>query len=446
MEQYLASLVVFILNIFLLLVFFKFKKNILLFRITLFNTFIQAAFSYVFVKAFYVSDIEIFYVSVGLSQLLCIFLPYLFLRNILSDTTDDDSLEDASGEDRESSSALSINESFIGSLKEKLSDYQRLHNDTHENIEDLFIKLKSVITLMRKLISIDKIELMDIETEAESEATSPASIIGKTIGIITYLDTCVEKTIHEMKKQSETLQITFDAFDMNNISMEKVDQFTKEARNLANRLEEMAGKGGDIINVAATSMAEINKASESMSGIVDTINDISEKTNLLSMNAAIEAARAGQHGRGFSVVAQEVRKLASNTRKSTEEINTIIQVTRSKILDGVAMVNKTGAVFKEIVVVIEEINSINEDIYTISKRNLIQGKEILTAVNMLKEVADNIISSSNEELFTTNQVVGAIEEIELFVKKIVTNLNLAVSKATELKKSTQSIPTGVTPL
>lgn len=295
-----------------------------------------------------------------------------------------------------------------------------------EQINEIHDELHSIGSLMERLINFENISTSD-------------TIIGQTIEIITHLDTCIEKTISEMKKQSETLQITFDAFDMNNLSMERVDQFTQKARVLAGKLEKMADSGGEIVGTAASTMEEINKASANMKSIVDTINNISEKTNLLSMNAAIEAARAGQHGRGFSVVAQEVRKLASNTRKSTEEISSMIQVTRNKIQEGVEMVSKTQVVFKDIVGIIEEINSINEEIYTISKRNLIQGKEILTAVNMLKEVADNIISSSNEELFTTNQVVGAIQEIETFIQNIVKILTQAINASEKVKVNTGNI-------
>ncbi len=441
MSKFVPSIIVLIINI-LLVVFSYLKHKVsLLTRIFIFNTILQIILTFVYISAlllkpsliypvFFAS--EIFFLAI---LVLLLYLPVNkaiknrenFKKSSLFELKQIRKMSDAEIKDKEQQTKISDIQEKEKNQTEILSKFEDVfNNEILKKMQKMHIKLSDIADLMSKLIDFQ-------------DSSTRNSIIGQTIEIITHLDTCIEQTISEMKKQSETLQITFDAFDMNNISMERVDQYTQEARVLAEKLEKMADSGGEIVASAEKTMQEISKASENMSGIVDTINDISEKTNLLSMNAAIEAARAGQHGRGFSVVAQEVRKLASNTRKSTEEINEVIQITRSKIKDGVEMVGKTRKVFKEIVSVIESINSINEEIYTISKRNLIQGKEILTAVNMLKEVADNIIGSSNEELFTTNQVVGAIQEIEIFIKDIVKHLQVAIQASEQVKSKTQPI-------
>ena len=125
-----------------------------------------------------------------------------------------------------------------------------------------------------------------------------------------------------------------------------------------------AGEGSVLLARSRDSIVEIQKSSQSIQDIVDTIGDIASQTNLLAFNAAIEAARAGEHGLGFSVVADEVRKLAEKSALAAREIAKLIHETVHRVDEGGQISSQVEVAFTKIAASVERtsssINHINE--------------------------------------------------------------------------------------
>lgn len=121
-------------------------------------------------------------------------------------------------------------------------------------------------------------------------------------------------------------------------SQQAVDSIHNTQSELNSAVEEVKLQSSEISN-ASEAISKVFESSNNINGIIDVINMIAEQTNLLALNAAIEAARAGEHGRGFAVVADEVRSLASKTRDSTEEINQLIGQLQEQVEETVSTVN-----------------------------------------------------------------------------------------------------------
>ena len=170
--------------------------------------------------------------------------------------------------------------------------------------------------------------------------------------------------------QSEAASGMASAMEELSVSIDQVSEHADNAHRVSQTSSEKAVEGGRVIHSAASEMESIAQSvnqvaakingleeySKQISGIANTIKEIADQTNLLALNAAIEAARAGEQGRGFAVVADEVRKLAERTANSTKEISGMIgkiqvgtqeavkemEVSVSKVNDGVELARKAG--------------------------------------------------------------------------------------------------------
>ncbi|HEY0856150.1 MAG TPA: methyl-accepting chemotaxis protein [Albitalea sp.] len=154
-----------------------------------------------------------------------------------------------------------------------------------------------------------------------------------------------ERTLDGARRQSDASAATASAVEELTVSIHHIAERSQDAEAISHSASEEAGRGGEVASQAAEEMTEIARdvgrsaeavrnlgmRSQEIGGIVGVIKEIADQTNLLALNAAIEAARAGDHGRGFSVVADEVRKLAERTAGATAQIADLIVAIQAEI-------------------------------------------------------------------------------------------------------------------
>ncbi|SOB76063.1 methyl-accepting chemotaxis protein [Marinobacter sp. LV10R510-11A] len=193
---------------------------------------------------------------------------------------------------------------------------------------------------------------------------------------------------------------------------------TAESANSGERLARTAVEGIEALNTevqgGAKRIEDLNQRTSQMANMVEEISNIAEQTNLLALNAAIEAARAGEQGRGFSVVADEVRALASRTQVSTEEIRKTISGLKNEVVDCVATMrhasDMAGHQVEAILKVESELQSIASAVREITSLN----QEMESAANEQSDVSEAInqnvieISRSAEQASTDAQETAGI--------------------------------------
>lgn len=196
------------------------------------------------------------------------------------------------------------------------------------------------------------------------------------------------------------------------------------ALNVTKDITGYAQEGESSLNSMNESMQKINSSSNEMTNIVGIINDISDRINLLSLNAAIEAARAGDAGRGFAVVADEISKLADQTSMSIKEIESHIKLNNNEISRGTVTVKDAVSTISRI---IDGVNSINVMIDELSAR-MEKQKDLNSQVNSEAEYA---ISRSDEMRMATEEQKTAVTEIT----RSISNVNeLTQSNTAEAEK------------
>lgn len=259
-----------------------------------------------------------------------------------------------------------------------------------------------------------------------SVATNTLSVAADTTSNITK-----ETSENVLNQQNET---SFVATAINQMAatVNEVSTNTLQASSSASEGDTQAQKGNEIINgivisinhlvaeidSSSTVITELKDESQTIGTVLDVIKSIAEQTNLLALNAAIEAARAGEQGRGFAVVADEVRSLAQKTQDSTQEIETLISTLQSNADNAVSsmMVNKNSihSLADKTTLATESLKTISDLVTTIADMNAQIAKAATEQNNVVEEInknVNNIKAISDETSIASEKVLASSIEV-----------------------------------
>ncbi|WP_299807527.1 methyl-accepting chemotaxis protein [uncultured Shewanella sp.] len=263
---------------------------------------------------------------------------------------------------------------------------QRIEVDTQDEVGVLATSFNRFVGSQHQLISHIRQLASELDSDAQHSLVTNQTTVDELqrqqqeVAMVATAVTEMASATHEIAANAEN---TATAAQQSATSSEEGKGLVDKTRGTINSLANEVGEATNVIG-------ELNLHAQAISGILTTIQGIAEQTNLLALNAAIEAARAGEQGRGFAVVADEVRVLSRRTQDSTQEIYTTIETLQNTTKKAVLLMESSQGLATD------SVTDVNAAAHAL--------EEITQAVNVISDMAGQIATAAEEQTQVTNEI------------------------------------------
>ena len=284
-------------------------------------------------------------------------------------------------------------------------------------------------------------ELRNLVTTINETAVQVASASQETQATAMHLAEAAEA-------QAQQINTASDKINEMAHSIDQVSKNSAESANVAQRSVQIAAKGADVVRQTIQGMDSIRdqiqetskrikrlgESSQEIGSIVELINDISEQTNILALNAAIQAASAGEAGRGFAVVADEVQRLAERASNATKRIETLVQTiqsdtneavssmeqTTAEVVSGARLAEDAGLALGEIETVSTDLANLIQNISSAAKQQSTAATDITATMNSIQEITSQTSHGANQ----TAESIGNLAQLAANLRRSVADFKL----------------------
>jgi methyl-accepting chemotaxis protein len=311
-------------------------------------------------------------------------------------------------------SEIGIIAHYINVLAKSFSEYERKNIELNRALTDLNMSLSRDAALFSQ------------------NTTDQASAMEEIVSTTEEIAAGADSVVIAMDEQSGSMELQGKSMGELSSVIGKVTSKIESVLRLAHEIENTSQAGNSTLGAMIESLKKVSDSSAQMTSIIEIINDISDKINLLSLNASIEAARAGEAGRGFAVVADEVSKLADMTANSIKDISGLVRANIDEIRTGMKRIDETASTIGGISGLVESINESLREVSEQIRHEEHIDEQVNKQAGLIRNKTDMTKNAMSEQKYAIDEIVKTVTVINQSIQGMAesaAHLSLSASQA-----------------